>query len=65
VGLRVRVGARTSSFDRGVEGDGALVGFCSEDRDLAVAEVETRGTPLFGWGLALYHLQSGVWEVPR
>jgi hypothetical protein len=65
VGLRVRVGGWTSSFDRGIEGEGALAAFCSEDRDLAIADVEARGTPLFGWGLAVYHLQSGVWEAPH
>ncbi len=65
VGLRVHVGAWTAFDDRGVDGDGAMVAFCAGGRDTALAEIEAHGTPLVGWGLALYHLQSGIWEVPR
>ncbi len=65
VGLRVHVGATDVFDDRGIDGDGATVAFCAGDRSSALIEVEARGTPLLGWGLALYRLQSGVWEVPR
>jgi hypothetical protein len=64
IGLRVRVGARTSMDDRGVDEDGAAVAFCARDRETALAEVEARGSPVLGWGFALYRLQSGMWEAP-
>jgi hypothetical protein len=64
IGLRVRVGAKTFADDRGVDEDGAAVAFCARDREAAVAEVEARGTPVLGWGFALYRLQSGMWEAP-
>jgi hypothetical protein len=65
VGLRVRVGARQSADERGVDDSGAAAAFCAGERARALAEVEARGSPLLGWGLALYRLQAGVWEVPR
>ncbi len=64
VGLRVHVGARDAFDDRGVDENGAVVAFCAGERAGAVAEVEARGTPLLGWGLALYRLGSSAWEVP-
>jgi hypothetical protein len=63
IGLRVHVGAMTYADDRGVDQDGAAVAFCARDRDRALVEVEARGTPLLGWGFALYRLQSGMWEA--
>jgi hypothetical protein len=63
LGLRVRVGTMEADDARGIDEDGAAVAFCAGARTHALAEVEARGTPLLGWGLALYHLQSGVWEV--
>jgi len=63
IGLRVHVGAMTSADDRGVDQDGAAVAFCARERDRALAEVEARGSPLLGWGFALYRLQSGMWEA--
>ncbi|MDP9035522.1 MAG: hypothetical protein M3O50_12010, partial [Myxococcota bacterium] len=65
VGLRVRVGASDFIDDRGVEGDGAVVAFCAGETTHALAAIEARGTPLLGWGFALYRVQSGVWEVTR
>jgi hypothetical protein len=65
IGLRVHIGSYDAFDDRGIDGDGAAVAFCAGDRTRALAEVEARGTPLLGWGFALYRLQSGVWEVPR
>jgi hypothetical protein len=63
IGLRVHVGAVTAEDDRGVEQDGAAVAFCARDRDRGLAVVEARGTPLLGWGFALFRLQSGMWEA--
>jgi len=65
IGLRVHVGSNDAFDDRGIDGDGAVVAFCSGNRSRALAEVEARGTPMLGWGFALFRLQSGVWEVPR
>jgi hypothetical protein len=65
IGLRIRVGARDAVDDRGVDDSGAVVAFCAEDRKVASAQVDAHGPPLLGWGLALYRLQSGIWEVPR
>ena len=65
IGLRVRVGATDAGDDRGIDDDGAAVAFCAGDTTHATALVEARGTPLLGWGLALYRLQSGVWGAPR
>jgi hypothetical protein len=65
VGLRVHVGVRDAFDDRGVDENGAVVAFCSGDRTLAQAEVEARGTPLLGWGLALYRLAASTWELPQ
>jgi mRNA-degrading endonuclease toxin of MazEF toxin-antitoxin module len=65
IGLRVHVGSNDAFDDRGVDGDGAAVAFCAGNQTHALAEVEARGSPLLGWGFALYRLQSGVWEVSR
>ncbi len=65
IGLRIGVGARDAVDDRGVDDAGAVVAFCAGDRKVAVAQVDAHGPPLLGWGLALYRLQSGIWEVPR
>ncbi len=65
IGLRVHVGSDDAVDDRGIDGDGAAVAFCAGNRASALAEVEARGTPMLGWGFALFRLQSGVWEVPR
>jgi hypothetical protein len=65
IGLRIHVGANDVFDDRGIDGDGAAVAFCSGSRTHALAEVQARGAPLLGWGFALYRLQSGVWEVSQ
>jgi hypothetical protein len=65
VGLRVHVGVHDGFDDRGVDENGGVVAFCAADRTRALAQVETRGTPLLGWGLALYRLGAAAWEVPR
>jgi hypothetical protein len=65
LGLRVHVGPSDAADDRGFEEDGAAVAFCAGPRTHAVAEIEARGTPLLGWGLALYRLQSSIWGGVR
>jgi hypothetical protein len=60
VGLRVVVGARTASDDRGSGDESALVSFCAGDQSHARAEVEARGMGI-GWGLALFRVASGAW----
>jgi len=65
LGLRVRVGTSDAADDRGVDEDGAVVAFCTGPRTHALAEIEARGAPLLGWGLALYRLEAGVWESAR
>jgi hypothetical protein len=65
LGLRVRVGTTDAADDRGVDEDGAVVAFCAGPRTHALAEVEARGAPLLGWGLALYRLAAGAWENTR
>jgi hypothetical protein len=62
IGLRVRVGATDAADDRGIDADGSVVAFCAGGRTHAVAEVQARGTRDFGWGFALYRVQSGVWR---
>ncbi len=62
VALQVRVGASDAFDERGLEGDGAVVAFCAGSGTDASATVEAHGTPLVGWGFALYRLQSSVWE---
>lgn len=62
MGLRVHVGVRDVFDDRGVDENGAVVAFCAGDRAGVRAEVDARGTPLLGWGLALYRV-GGTWEI--
>ena len=63
VNLRVRISMHDAFDDRGVDENGAVVAFCAGARTSAFAEIEARGTPLLGWGLALYRVASAVWEV--
>ncbi len=63
LGVRVHVGTSDAADDRGIDQDGAAVAFCAGSRTSALADVEARGTPLLGWGLALYRLQSDIWET--
>ncbi|MGD0679477.1 MAG: hypothetical protein ABSC94_29150 [Polyangiaceae bacterium] len=65
LGLRVRVGVRDASDDRGIDDVGGVVAFCAGDHAQARAQVEAHGTPLLGWGFALYRIESGVWELLR
>ncbi|HXX70014.1 MAG TPA: hypothetical protein VEK07_22735 [Polyangiaceae bacterium] len=61
-GLRLRVRAREVVDDRGVDESSAVVAFCAGDRSLALAQMEARGTPLLGWGLALFRIENGIWD---
>lgn len=65
IGLRARVGAHDAADDRGLDQDGATVTFCAGAVATAALQVEARGTPLLGWGLSVYRLQSGQWELPQ
>lgn len=62
-GLRLRVRAREVVDDRGIDESSAVVAFCAGDRSLALAQMEARGTPLLGWGLALYRIENGIWDL--
>ena len=52
--------ARRDAFDdRGIDEDGAVGRLLrGRSRTYALADVEARGTPLLGWGLALYRVQA-------
>jgi len=63
--LRARVGTRESLDDRGPDENGGVVAFCAEESDAAALDVEAHGTPLLGWGLALYRVVDAVWETTR
>ena len=65
VGLRVHVGAHDAFDDRGVDENGAVVAFCAGAHTEGLAEVEAHGTPLLGWGMALYRVGGPAWEVPQ
>ena len=64
IGVRVLVGARDSTDDRGASDNAGVVAFCAEDRKRAVIEIDARGTSL-AWGIAVFRVRSGVWEVAR
>ncbi len=64
IGLRARVGAREMSDDRGSADSAGAVAFCAIDRRRALIEVDARGTGM-AWGLAVFRVESGVWDVPR
>ena len=62
--LRALIGARESTDERGVAEEAALVAFCVRAHESARVEVLARGTGV-SWGLALFHVKSGVWEAGR
>ena len=64
IGLRALVGARDASDDRGANDNAGAVAFCALDRNRAVLEVDARGTAM-GWGLAVFRVESGIWELTR
>jgi hypothetical protein len=64
LGLRVIVAGRDAIDERGAEDDGGAVAFCARDASRAQIEVEARGTSV-AWGVAVFRVQSAVWEAPR
>lgn len=63
IGLRVRVAGRESVDARTADQVAAAVAFCAGTHRHGLAEVDARGAPLFGWALAVYRLQSGIWDA--
>jgi len=64
IGLTARADHREAVDTRGADDTGAAVAFCAGTAPRGVVEVETRGAPLFGWGLAVYRIQNGIWVAP-
>ena len=64
LGLRAVTGGREASDERGVNDESGAVAFCVRDRAHARVEVEARGTAL-SWGLAVFRIGSGIWEIAR
>ena len=64
LGLRAVTGGREASDERGVNDESGAVAFCVRDRARARVEVEARGTAL-SWGLAVFRIGSGIWEIAR
>lgn len=62
--LRVLAGARESVDERGAAEEAALAAFCVRDDEPAKLEVLARGTGV-SWGLAIFRVQSRVWEPGR
>jgi hypothetical protein len=62
--LRAKVGAREALDERPANEPGGAVAFCAGDRDRALLHVEARGSPL-GWGMLVFRVESGVWQVER
>ena len=60
--LRAHVGARESADERGATEEAALSAFCVRADEKARLEVLARPSGV-AWGLALYRVKSGVWEV--
>ncbi len=64
VGLRVTMGPRSSVDERGTSDDSTAVAFCAKERQNVWFEVEARGVGV-AWGLAAFHVASGVWDFTR
>ncbi len=64
IGLRALVGAFESTDDRSATEGASAVAFCARDHAMASLEVDARGTST-SWGLAVFRVSSGIWEVPR
>lgn len=63
IGLRVRVATREGVDARTADQVGATVAFCAGTHERGFAEVDARGALPFGWALAVYRLQSGIWDA--
>jgi len=64
LGLRAIIGGVESADDRGHNDNSGVVAFCTHDRTRGQLAVEARGTRM-AWGLALYRVESGAWELPK
>ena len=64
IGLRAIIGGIESADERGHDDNSGVVAFCTHDRTRGRLEVEARGIRM-AWGLALYRVESGTWELPR
>ncbi|WP_394827528.1 hypothetical protein [Pendulispora albinea] len=64
IGLRALIGGIESADERGHNDNSGVVAFCTHDRTRGRLEVEARGARMT-WGLALYRVESGAWELPR
>ncbi len=62
--LRVLVGARESTDERGAAEEAALTAFCVRANETARIEVHARGTGV-AYGLAVFRVKSGIWEPGR
>jgi hypothetical protein len=63
IGMSVRVGARESADVRTADDVGSTVAFCAGTHLKGQLEIDARGAPLFGWALAIYRLQNGIWDA--
>lgn len=64
IGLRVRVAGLESVDARIADSVGAAVAFCAGTNRRALADVDARGAQPFGWALAVFRLQSNIWDTP-
>jgi hypothetical protein len=64
LGLRALLGAREAVDERGTNDESSAVAFCVQDREQVRLEVDARGRRV-SWGLALFRVASGVWDLPR
>lgn len=64
IGLRATIGTREAADDRSSADSAGAIAFCANDRRRALVEVDARGTGM-AWGLAVFRVASGVWELPR
>jgi hypothetical protein len=64
IGIRAQVGARESTDDRNPNEAAGAVTFCAFERARATLQIEARGTALV-WGLAVFRVASGIWEIAR
>lgn len=62
LGLRAIVGGNESTDERGHNDNSGVVAFCTHEQRHGRLEVEARGTRM-SWGLALYRVDSGAWEL--
>jgi hypothetical protein len=62
LGLRVSVGSREASDERGPNDDAGAVAFCAGEHERVRVDVEARGSSV-AWGLALHRIEGRIWDV--